>query len=278
MIRSTWRKPRPCLAIIACVAAVWALPLASAQAELSAQQAQSLGLTSSDLATAKAKVTQALKHGKKGVEELLAETTSPDPALAADLLEHATVKIKTTHRKTTAEDLTEAGEESASAAAQAPESTENTESTETSESAESAEGQEGEERGGNPEDIEAAKRLDGLNTAALAPGCKYNTVGDRHTIGIKGVNAGWQETFEHGFCWGNEKITWWGGGGSPQRWSAFLFCWTNTSSTDAWNSYPKWRESWARGSLGGNSGFGCVPLQSDRPVIYYANGGGIFRY
>jgi len=116
--------------------------------------------------------------------------------------------------------------------------------------------------------------------AAIKPGCTGSFT-DRHTIKFPsthfGVTIAWQEVTEHGFCWNGKRITWWGGH-TVRRWSAFAYCWNDTSDGDVWNSYPKWRETFAYGVLGGNSGFGCISLQGDEPHMYYANGGGVFKH
>jgi hypothetical protein len=119
-------------------------------------------------------------------------------------------------------------------------------------------------------------------TAAMTikPGC-VGSFADRHTIKFPsksfGITIAWQEVTVHGFCWNGRAITWWGGA-TVRRYSALPYCWKDTSQADVWNSYPKWREAFAYGVLGGNTGFGCVSLQSDEPYVYYANGGGIFRH
>jgi hypothetical protein len=119
-------------------------------------------------------------------------------------------------------------------------------------------------------------------TAAMAikPGC-VGSFSDRHTIKFPskgfGITIAWQEVTVHGFCWNGHRITW-RGGATVRRYSALPYCWKDTSEGDVWNAYPKWREAFAYGVLGGNTGFGCVSLQSDEPHVYYANGGGIFRY
>lgn len=118
-------------------------------------------------------------------------------------------------------------------------------------------------------------------TAAMAikPGC-VGSFSDRHTIKFPsksfGVTIAWQEVTVHGFCWNGRRITRWGGA-TVRRYSAFPYCWKDTSEGNVWNSYPKWREAFAYGVLGGNTGFGCISLQSDEPHVYYANGGGIFK-
>lgn len=118
------------------------------------------------------------------------------------------------------------------------------------------------------------------HVTAIAPGCS-GSFSDRHTIKFPsadfGITIAWQQITVHGFCWNGNRITWWGGA-TVRRWSAFAYCWNDTSQGDVWNSYPKWREAFAYGVLGGNSGFGCISLQSDQVTMYYANGGGIFRH
>jgi hypothetical protein len=112
--------------------------------------------------------------------------------------------------------------------------------------------------------------------AVLRPGCHTATIRDRHTIGWLGITFGWQEVDLHGFCWNGRAITW-AGGASYRRYSAFPYCWTNTNAWYGWLAYPTWQQAWAYGQLGGNTGFGCIGLQSDQPKITIANGGGIWR-
>jgi len=59
--------------------------------------------------------------------------------------------------------------------------------------------------------------------------------------------------------------------------SLLVACWTNVDKSDWWRSYPKWRETHNYAELGGNSGVGCVSLQTVNPYIVYANGGGVWR-
>jgi hypothetical protein len=99
-------------------------------------------------------------------------------------------------------------------------------------------------------------------------GC-WSQDADTHKITVAGVVLGGQRLIVGGFCWRKGRLTQWGGD-SVQRWSAFLYCWSNTSGPDDWWFYiPTWRRASISGELGGNSGFGCIGLQNDHDWMGY---------
>jgi hypothetical protein len=95
--------------------------------------------------------------------------------------------------------------------------------------------------------------------------CRTDT--DQHTIGIAGINVGWQKFYVNYWADPGVRIT--STNTSAVRWSAFLYCWTNTNDWWVWHHYPTWQDAYASGALGGNTGFGCISLQSDKPWIEY---------
>ena len=116
----------------------------------------------------------------------------------------------------------------------------------------------------------------GVHIAAYHPGCQ-GAISSEHTIHIGPVAISHQTVILDGFCWNGKRITSWG----PvyaKRWSAFPYCWKDTSEGNYWSSYPKWRRAYVDGTLGGNTGFGCISLQHDSPYIDYANGGGHWKH
>ncbi|MBV8988957.1 MAG: hypothetical protein JO372_10405 [Solirubrobacterales bacterium] len=110
----------------------------------------------------------------------------------------------------------------------------------------------------------------------LKPGCK-GALSSEHTITVFGIHIATQQVILDGFCWRDNRITSWGST-QAKRWSSFAYCWKDTSEGSYWVSRPKWRESYATGTLGGNAVVGCVSLQHDTPNIVYANGGGVWKH
>jgi hypothetical protein len=102
------------------------------------------------------------------------------------------------------------------------------------------------------------------------PGDPCVTDTDQHTIGLLGIDWGWQKLYVN-YCYSFGRIT------SQDvfvvRWSGFPYCWKDTSQWWVWNHWPSWQDAYARGTLGGNYVVGCVGLQSDKVWIEYnANG------
>ena len=101
----------------------------------------------------------------------------------------------------------------------------------------------------------------------------HGAVRHRTTIAAAGVTFGWREVRVAGWCWGGGRITSWQGA-SYNKYSAFLYCWTNESTHDGWYNFPTRRYAYTRGTLGGNSGFGCVGVGNTIvPAVYYRDGG-----
>jgi len=98
----------------------------------------------------------------------------------------------------------------------------------------------------------------------------------RHDIALAGVKLATQTVFQNGFCWRAFRIVK-TERESARRWSAFPYCWKDTSSGEFWVRRdpsgpwraPDRRRAWAQGTLGGNTGIGCVGLQSDRPILNF---------
>jgi hypothetical protein len=112
----------------------------------------------------------------------------------------------------------------------------------------------------------------GLSNTAASSGGWYacRTVWDQHTYTVAGINAAWQKLYTS-FCYNHYKI--WSTSTSAARWSGFLYCWKDTSDWWSWNYYPSWQDSYAQGTYGGNTGFGCLSLGSDLVHINYNDNG-----
>jgi len=116
--------------------------------------------------------------------------------------------------------------------------------------------------------------LGGVSASAVSMrGCRARSY-MRHVIALAGVKLATQTVFQNGFCWHSFRIVS-TERESARRWSAFAYCWKDTSSGEFWVRRdgpgpwisPDRRRAWAQGTLGGNTGVGCVGLQSDRPRV-----------
>jgi hypothetical protein len=91
-----------------------------------------------------------------------------------------------------------------------------------------------------------------------------------------------QWVYQNGFCWNAFRISR-SSGTSVRRTSAFPYCWKDTSSGEYFtrrDPIGPWyrfdiKRAFAQGTIGGNTGFGCVSWQSDRPIVNFNGVGGV---
>lgn len=127
--------------------------------------------------------------------------------------------------------------------------------------------------------LKRASETDSQSASPSAPGdvtaltACHGAVKHRTTIALLGVTFGWREVRVAGWCWGGGRITSWQGA-SYNKYSSFPYCWTNESTHDGWYNFPTRRYAYTRGTLGNNTGFGCIASGNTIvPAVYYRDGG-----
>lgn len=102
----------------------------------------------------------------------------------------------------------------------------------------------------------------------------------RHVVRLAGVWLATSQIRQVGWCWRKPSIVN-SSGWMPRRSAAFPYCWKDTSDGEYWvrrhvPGYVDVRRAVAHGTLGGNTGLGCVGVQQVRPA-FDSRGDGSWR-